>query len=90
MINQVNTTQCFSNHDFHTTEEQIVVFLKRKMYIYRKSYNGFSKINVSLLVEKTTLSTAGLTPYLFFHSLVLPLATSDVGIPVDPACSSGL
>ena len=49
-------------------------YLEKKVFVYRKSYAYYSKINTTLLISKFLFSSSGLSAFAF-----LPLATLSLG-----------
>jgi hypothetical protein len=49
-------------------------YLEKKVFVYRKSYAFYSKINTSLLVSKFLFSSSGLSAFAF-----VPLASLSLG-----------
>ena len=49
-------------------------YLEKKVFVYRKSYAFYSKINATLLVSKFLFSSSGLSAFAF-----VPLATLSLG-----------
>jgi hypothetical protein len=49
-------------------------YLEKKIFVYRKSYAFYSKVNTSLLITKFIFSSSGLSAFAF-----LPLAALSLG-----------
>ncbi|UYV71716.1 hypothetical protein LAZ67_9000115 [Cordylochernes scorpioides] len=55
-------------------------YLEKRIYVYRKSYNYFSNINIYLLISKFVLSSSGLAAFAFVPLAALSLSASVVDI----------
>lgn len=55
-------------------------YLEKRIYIYRKSYNLYQKISISLSISKFILSASGLTAFVFVPLSALSLSAGIVEI----------
>ncbi len=59
-------------------------YLEKKVFIYRKSYAFYSKINTTLLVSKFLFSSSGLSAFLFIPLAALSLGAALIEILEQP------
>lgn len=55
-------------------------YLEKRIYIYRKSYNLYQKISISLSTSKFILSASGLSAFVFIPLAALSLSAGIVEI----------
>ncbi len=60
----------------YSTEE----YLEKKVFVYRKSYAYYSKINTTLLISKFLFSSSGLSAFAFVSLAVLSLVAALIEI----------
>ena len=60
----------------HSLEE----YLEKKVFVYRKSYAYYSKINTTLLISKFLFSSSGLSAFAFVSLAVLSLVAALIEI----------
>ena len=60
----------------YSTEE----YLEKKVFVYRKSYAYYSKINTALLISKFLFSSSGLSAFAFVSLAVLSLVAALIEI----------
>lgn len=55
-------------------------YLEKRLYVYRKSYNLYQKISISLSVSKFMLSASGLSAFAFIPLAALSLSAGIVEV----------
>ena len=64
----------------YSTEE----YLEKKVFVYRKSYSFYSKINTTLLVSKFLFSSSGLSAFAFVPLAALSLGATLIEVLEQP------
>ncbi len=64
------------SHITYSMEE----YLEKKVFVYRKSYAYYSKINTTLLISKFLFSSSGLSAFAFVSLAVLSLVAALIEI----------
>ena len=59
-------------------------YLEKKVFVYRKSYAFYSKINTSLLISKFLFSSSGLSAFAFVPLAALSLGATLIEVLEQP------
>jgi hypothetical protein len=65
-------------------EYSVEEYLEKKVFIYRKSYAYYSKINTTLLISKFLFSSSGLSAFAFVPLAVLSLGATFIEVLEQP------
>ena len=68
------------SHITYSMEE----YLEKKVFVYRKSYAYYSKINTTLLISKFLFSSSGLSAFAFLPLAVLSLGATFIEVLEQP------
>lgn len=55
-------------------------YLEKKLYVFRKSYNYFYKINLLILILKVSFSVSGISSYYYLPLALLSLITGIIEV----------
>ncbi len=60
------------------------IYLEKKVFVYRRSYAFYSKINTSLLISKFIFSSSGLSAFAFVPLAALSLGATLIEVLEQP------